>query len=467
MNRFIQLIALLFLSNSLRADETGTPTAPFALLRDSASNSTQEGLGRIQVDRSLFVKCESDFADLRLFRVRGEEVLEWPFLVRETRPRTREIAPQEISSTIIAFDKTSEDLLVYTVELPGDSPQISKMRIHTPLRNFEKTVSVYAKKREGEWSLLIGGFLIHDREAFVDFRRTDVDFARGVYDQIRIQLEDATDEQQSDLRRVTETLGAPSGPQVTESTTVKTRNFRVDKFTFFTPKKPRLPERGIVKYPLEIISQKQVAENEEERKKETEIILETGTIPINQLALTAAGSNFSRKVRIEIPRKDDPGKWREISQDTIHRYDLAGLKEEKLSLRLPETQVEQIRLIIENGDNRPIQVESAKGNGPLVELVFLTEPSDSWQVAYHAPAAKLQKPKYDTAVLQRAEREGIARESIVMSDPRPNPDFDERSGIDLPPWFAKKWILHTLIAFVVGILIWVLYGAAQKIEAVE
>ena len=341
------------------------------------------------------------------------------------------------------------------------------MRIHTPLRNFEKTVSVYAKKREGEWSLLIGGFLIHDREAFVDFRRTDVDFARGVYDQIRIQLEDATDEQQSDLRRVTETLGAPSGPQVTESTTVKTRNFRVDKFTFFTPKKPRLPERGVVKYPLEIISKKQVVENEGERKKETEIILETGTIPINQLALTAAGSNFSRKVRIEIPRKDDPGKWREISQDTIHRYDLAGLKEEKLSLRLPETQVEQIRLIIENGDNRPIQVESAKGNGPLVELVFLTKPNDSWQVAYHAPAAKLQKPNYDTAVLQRAEREGIARESIVMSDPRPNPDFDERAGIDLPPWFAKKWILHTLIAFVVGILIWVLYGAARKIEAVE
>ncbi|MDC0301012.1 hypothetical protein OAK84_00250, partial [Akkermansiaceae bacterium] len=150
-----------------------------------------------------------------------------------------------------------------------------------------------------------------------------------------------------------------------------------------------------------------------------------------------------------------------------HRYDLAGLKEEKLSLRFPETQVEQIRLIIENGDNRPIQVESAKGNGPLVELVFLTKPNDSWQVAYHAPAVKLQKPKYDTAILQRAEREGIARESIVMSDPRPNPDFDERAGIDLPPWFAKKWILHTLIAFVVGILIWVLYGAARKIEAVE
>ena len=48
-----------------------------------------------------------------------------------------------------------------------------------------------------------------------------------------------------------------------------------------------------------------------------------------------------------------------------------------------------------------------------------------------------------------------------------NPDFDERAGIDLPPWFAKKWILHALIAFVVGILIWVLYGAARKIEAVE
>ena len=467
MNRFIQLLTLLFLSNSLRADETWPPTAPFAFLRDCASNSSQEGLGRIQVDRSLFAKCESDFADLRLFRVREEEVLEWPFLVRETRPRKREIAPQEISSAIVAFDKTSEDLLVYTVELPEGSPQISKMRIHTPLRNFEKTVSVYAKEREGEWFLLIGEFLIHDRGAFVDFRRTDIDFPGGDYDQIRIQLEDATDEQQSDLRRVTETLGVASGPQVTESTTIKTRNFRVDKFTFFTPKQPRLPERGIVRYPLEIISQKQVVENEGEKKKETEIILETGTIPINQLALRTVGSNFCRKVRIEIPRKDDPEKWREINQDTIHRYDLAGLKEEKLSLRFPETQVEHIRLIIENGDNRPIQVESTKGSGPLVELVFLTEPNDSWQIAYHAPAIELQKPDYDTAVLQRAEREGIARETIAMSNPRPNPDFDKRAGIDLPPWFATKWILHTLIAFVVGILIWVLYGAARKIEAVE
>ena len=467
MNRFILFLASLFLSNPSWADEMLPPTAPFALLRDSASSSTQEGLGRIKVDRALFEKSKSNFADLRLFRVREEEVLEWPFLVRETRPRKREIAPQEVSSTIIAFDKTSEDLLVYTVELPENSPHISKMRIHTPLRNFEKTVSVYAKKREGEWSLLIGDFLIHDREAFVDFRRTNVDLPVGDYDQIRIQLEDATDEQQSDLRRVTKTLGAPSGPQVTESTTVKTRDFRVDKFTFFTPKKPRLPERGIVKYPLEIISQKQIAENEGKKKKETEIILEAGTIPINQLVLTVEENNFRRKVRIEIPREDDPEKWRAISQDTIHRYDLAGLKEEKLSFRFPETQVEQIRLLIENGDNRPIQVKSAKGTGPLVELVFLTKPNDSWQIAYHAPAAKLQKPNYDTAVVQRAEREGIARESIVMSDPRPNPDFDGRAGIDLPPWFAKKWLLHTVIAFVVGILIWVLYGAARKIEAVE
>ena len=256
MNRFILFLASLFLSNPSWADEMLPPTAPFALLRDSASSSTQEGLGRIKVDRALFEKSKSNFADLRLFRVREEEVLEWPFLVRETRPRKREIAPQEVSSTIVAFDKSSEDMLVYTVEFPEGSRQISKMRIHTPLRNFEKTVSVYAKKGEGEWSLLIGEFLIHDREAFVDFRRTDIDLPVGDYDQIRIQLEDATDEQQSDLRRVTKTLGAPSGPQVTESITVKTRDFRVDKFTFFTPKKPRLPERGIVKYPLEIISQK-------------------------------------------------------------------------------------------------------------------------------------------------------------------------------------------------------------------
>jgi hypothetical protein len=100
-------------------------------------------------------------------------------------------------------------------------------------------------------------------------------------------------------------------------------------------------------------------------------------------------------------------------------------------------------------------------------LVFLTEPNDSWQVAYHSPAAELKKPDYDTAILQRAESEDVPEETIAMSDPRPNPDFDGRAGINLPPWFAKKWILHTLIAFVVGILIWVLYGAVRKIEAVD
>ena len=468
MIRSLTFLTLLCLSSPAWAEEAiEDPTAPFALIRNSVSASGQEGLGRIEVDAALFEKSDSSFADVRLFRIREEELLEWPYLVRETRPRRKEVAPREVSSEIVAFDKSSEDLLVYTVELPEKSPEISQLRIHTPLRNFEKTVSVFGKSKDENWTPLVSDFLIYDREAFVDFRRTDIPLPKGHYDQIRIQLEDATDEQQSDLRRVTKTLGNPSGPQVTESTTVKTRNFRVDRFSFFTPKQPRQPERGQVTYPIQIVSQELIAKEGREEKTDSEIILETKTIPLDQISLTIPERNFRRAVRIEVPRKDDPEKWRSIGSDTIHRYDLAGLEEEKLNLRFSEIQADRIRLVIDNGDNRPIAVSSAKGMGPLVEFVFLTEPGDQWQLAYHAPAAELERPDYDTAVLQRAESEGIAEEGLTLSDPSPNPVYDESAGITLPPWFAQKWILHLLIAAVVALLIWVLYGAAKKVEAVE
>lgn len=467
MNRLYAFLTVLFLSSPLWGEEATDPTAPFSLLRESSSASTLEGLGRIKVDHSLFKNSEEDFADVRLYRIRGEEKLEWPFLVRETRPRKREIEPRELSSEIVAFDKSEEDILDYTVKLPEDSPEVATLRIQTPLRNFEKTVSVFAKGAGEEWAPLIEKVLIYDREQFVDFRRTNIDLPVGKYELIRIRLEDATDEQQSDLRRVTRTLGKPSGPETTESTTIKTRNFRVDRFSFLTPKKPSLPQRGIVTYPLKILSQEQVAKVEGEEKKETEIILESDTIPLRRLLLSVAEKNFRRSVRIEVPTESDPEQWRSIGRESIHRYDLGGLKEEDLTIAIPETQAEQIRLLIENGDNRPIEVESVKGQGPLFEIVFQTEPDDQWQLAYHAPTADLKRPDYDTAVLERAENEGIAEETISLGDPETNPIYDESAGVSVPLWFAERWVLHVLIAAVVAILIWVLYGAARKIETVE
>lgn len=461
MNRFLFFTSVLLTGAVLRGEETVDPTAPFSLVRESQSSSSLEGLGRIVADRSLFANTREGFSDVRLFRLRDDEILEWPYLVRETRPRKRSVSARSIDTEIVAFDKTNEEELIHTLSLPAKSPAIDTLQIHSPLRNFEKTVTVYGRETTaGEWSLLVDRFLIYDRQEYVDFRRTRVGIPLANYRMLRVHLGKASDEQQSELKRVTKTLGG--SPGVTESFTVETRKFRVDRFTVLTPALPKEPSRGIVNYPASISGRE---ENQEER--ETHLLLDTGTAPLSRIELDVSDRNFRRVVRIEKKRNGESDEWIEIGRSTIHRYDVAGLEEEDLVVEFPEAREKELRLAIENGDDRPLDVGSASGVGPLVELVFLTEPGDRWNLYFNAPEADLKRPDYDTAVIEKAESTGVPREGIGLAPAHDNPAFDREAGISAPPWFAEKWILHLLIAGVVAILIRVLYQAARRVEGEE
>ncbi len=462
MTRILLLTCALFLPLLGQSDEILDPAAPFAWIRQSESASSKEGLGKIVVDPELFQHSEENFSDVRLFRIRDEEQLEWPFQIRETRPIKRKTPPRPINSEVLSFDKTNEEELVYIVSLPSKAPPVGSLTIHTPLRNFEKTVSVSGSPDGENWESLVSEFLIYDREVFLDFRRTKVNLPANNHRQFRIQVRNASDEQQSALRNITRTLGEDSEKIIEESLSVTVRNFRVDHFTFHTPEKPSEPTRGEMSYPVTLVSQ-ETGEGE----KTSEVVLEVGTAPLYRLTVAVEDRNFRRNLRIEVPRKDKLMEWRTIDRKSIHRYEVAGLKEEDLTLDFSEISPERIRLVFENGDNRPLKIESAQGFGPLHEIVFLTEPGDQWMLAYEVPASTLSRPDYDIAVLKRAEEAGVPEEEILLSEQTSNPVYDETAGLNIPPWFAKKWLLHLLIAGVVAILIWVLYRAASQIEASE
>jgi len=86
-----------------------------------------------------------------------------------------------------------------------------RLWIETPLRDFEKFVDVYGSLDEANWEPLLEGELIFERERFVDFRRTELKLPVNEFTSYKVVIANATDEQRSSVREVTEAISDREG----------------------------------------------------------------------------------------------------------------------------------------------------------------------------------------------------------------------------------------------------------------
>lgn len=448
------------LISALIAEESGSSQwAGLRFERPLASVSSEEGLGVVEIDAELFANCREGLPDLRLLRIRGEERIEWPYLLRVRDDRGRHRGAVEF--TMRDFEKTAEGDLIYLLERESVSPRVTELRLATPLRNFEKTVSIDIGEDGESWDPLLEEALVYDRRAYFDFRRTTAEFPASDARWFRVRIRDATDEQRSALREVTRKMDSQQGWLVEETLSVRTRPFRVDRFTLLPEDEDEAEPSGRA-YPLEFLS---VGRNED--NGDTEVLIDTRSIPLDRIELQTSDRNFHRAVRVDVPRDRNQERgdeeWREIGGDSVHRYKLADLSEQDLAIRFREVSADRMRLRIENGDSPEVSIDAVKGFGPNHELVFLSQPGDEWKLLYGDAMGRVDKPDYDTTVIRRAAEEQVPEERLGLATARPNPLHD---GGNIPgsPWFAQRWILHVIIALVVALLVWVLVRVARNVE---
>jgi len=460
MNRFI-LPILGFLAAPISwADElpeSGFDPAPFPELREIGEIRSETGLFRIPMDTGL----HRSFRTLRLAKKKGEAWQEIPMVSQRVAGPKKIVdflAPHRVETLVETPGGALEIVVSFENTLQGPI----RLEIDTPLSDFEKGVSIASPGNDGAWKEVLSDGVIFDHRRFLDFRHTSVEVPAVNSRTLRLRITDATDLQRSRLREITRTVGDASGLNVTESSSVETRAFRIDGLRFvLSPdqarSKPLLNASGRDINPLSITAQTNLPDGS------TEIMLDAGNLPIDHLFLKTPDRNFRRGISVEVPGPGDS--WRTIHRTHLHSYEVGDFRDERLSIPLPETRAARWRLLIENGANAPVTFSAISGEGPAYEILFLADPGDQPRLFLGGDETTLTKAPLDTAAIAAAIQRNVTTENVVPGNARPNPAYRaEAAGAAGPGFLDSKPALWSIIALAVAVLIAVLYQAMRKIE---
>ncbi|MBU6178640.1 MAG: DUF3999 family protein [Verrucomicrobia bacterium] len=432
-------------------------SAPYRLRREAKTPASDAGFFRIPVDAELYRHSGRDFAALRLAAERNGSLIGLPWIIRPVPRPAAPSRPERLFHRIESFEEAPDHSIELVVALADGSPAAARLEIATPLRDFEKGVTVSIPGEGGSWSVLVGDAFVFDHTRFLDFRHTTVTLPETQARRFRIRIADATDEQRSRVREITRTVGEASGTTVSETSRTETRSFRVDELRFHAAPEPAEtgdPDRE--RHVLALLSQETTAGGE------TELLLDGGNLPLDRIAFTTESRNFRRPVSIQIPAEGDT--WRTVHRGTLHVYDVGGFHDESLSLAVPGFQSDRYRIVVENGENPPVVFAGASGETRTRDLVFLADPGDRPVVFLGGDDATLTKPSLDTAAIDAALSRSVRAATLLLGETTSNP-----ANRDIvppgPSLLESRGVLWSVIAVAVAVLIAALYGALRKIDA--
>lgn len=459
MIRLLSLILLIVLGVSAGG---AVDTDVFEYRRFVETKITREGLGTIDLDRDIFSRTEDHFPDLRLFQEKGGVAVEVPFVVT----RVPDIRPAgsavRIPAEVLSFDQLDSGDVEIRVRLKNMKAGAAMLELKTPLRNFEKSVSVSGVSESGEVTELVTEKLIFDYESFLDFRRTTIVLPENRYEEFLVHVAKATDKQRSSVKQLTRTISPGVGTTTQQSESVETRQFRIDELSFYTARVPREDALSIRSEQLKIIEVR-----EDSEQKQTQILFQGDRVPVDSLIFQTGDRNFKRRIEVQVPVNHEEDLWRTIHTGSIHRYDLGEIEDDNLTLSFSEQRSVLFRLLIHNRDSPSISIQDIVGVGEIYELRFIVEPREaasqeaSYQVLFGGRGS-IERPDYDVAAIEAAIPGKIERLELELGPIEKNPTFK------LPPvkgpGLNQAWILWIAIAVAVGGLLFVLLKTAKYID---
>lgn len=355
----------------------------------------------VALDAHVYANSLPDLADVRVFNQAGREV---PRVILPERDYTFEERHTQRAARITRLEPLAEGGLAVECELERtNAMSLTQVRLSTPLRNYEQTVTVFVPGPEGAWRPLKAAEPLFDYSRYADVSKETVDLPAVTNRQFRLVIGQADDQVFSSYTSLTEELaGGQTTQRLFKRYSVESRPFRIDAVTF------RDTERQAVANTKreERVAARGVAVEEDAGQKATLLTLEAGRYPVIGIEVAPEQQNFERRVTVEAPA---PGGWRKIREGRVMRSRLPGVApEERLEVALDETRAERLRVRIHNDDNPPLTF----GDGGLslvlhrYRVAFIAEKGGRYRLVYGNPEIQAP-PVYEqgvTAYLGRGQK---------------------------------------------------------------
>lgn len=302
----------------------------------------------------MFEKTAADFADIRIFGfTASKDTIEAPYLLKSASEKIEQV---EVPFTLINQSKNKQEYF-FTFETPVASA-INQIQLDFKSNNFDWKVGLEGSQDQQEWFTLLTDYrILSINTENTRFQYNQVHFPAAKYRYFRLVIPSA------------------DPPEL-----------RVAKLLLST-----VTAGSYNTYPI-----KSQTVEEDKKNKVTVIHLELkSAVPVSKLTLSVKNKyDYFRPIHISYltdsvqTEKGWKYTYRQLTSGTLNSV-------EKSEFNLESTLLKKLKLVIENQDNVPLQIDSVKVEGYVHELVVrFTEPA-TYFLTYGNPF--LQKPNYDIA----------------------------------------------------------------------
>ncbi|MFC1671543.1 DUF3999 family protein [Planctomycetota bacterium] len=386
------------------------------------------GVVETAVTPEVFDAARSDLADLRVGSAAGDE---GAYVLRRAQG-TSHRTPLDVklyNRTYVAGKQSS-----VTIDF-GSAVMKNRIDVETPGTNFRRRVVVEGSDDGAKWQTVRDGAFLF---------RVQAGAGGGEYDKRSVTLSDNNQR----YLRVTVFNGGDD-PDRVEVKDVKARRLvRV------------LPETVPV-----VVAGSEV--KQDEKKRCTYVTLDLGyrNLPLHDLTLRFADGNFFRRVSVEgrnrterivktrvedgpAREKTVPEPWNRIRGGVLYRYATGGGADEELTLGITGTAYRYLRIEIQNGDDPPLQFQSASANRLVHYLVFPPQADGAHFLYLGNPDAR--SPRYDLShYVDRLRGEGVTPASLGAMTANPH----YRAEGPTIPWSEQfQWVIWLALLAVFGVL---------------
>jgi hypothetical protein len=455
-------LVLAFIAAGLFAGEADS----FAVRRAVADTTEREELAAIELDRDVYAATREGFPDLRLHDAAGQAV---PFLIqRYTRTSsvwTEQAQPARRVQDLVPDPEGNR--LEVIVEPPRQEPPRREppawIELVTPIRDFEKRVSVYLPAPNGAWQALTENQPVYDYSRFMDVRRCRIQLPQApAAERYRLVIGEVTESTASAFVELTTRSGGAQPDEETLRRILHRRDFRIDRIDFgYRSLEERRDVPVWADFPLHITAMERDA-----KEGVTRLTVDSGRLPAATLRFAIADRNVSRAVHVEVRRALDDGtlQWQRLGQGTLRNLDFRDVQEESMAVSIAETRALELRLVIVDKDSAPLTVQGVTAVCPVYRVLFLARPGATYQLAYGSRDAP--SPRYDTEVLQRLfDRKDREVRTLRLQA------ADEAASYPLESPLARALNSRTTLLLVLGLAVAVLalatVAAARRIHRDE
>ena len=404
-------------------------------------------LAELRLDAAICADTRPDFPDLRLFNLATSN--ETPRAVQPLFTTRERITRTTILAQATELRELPGNRIDARFDLAPDTPAATGLTIHTPLKDFIRSVRISGSD-DGQFWHPLAEAEIFDYSRFMDLRRADIALPPNNCRHFSIEINNASEQRAQPLIHLVQA----NGQDQRVATDLLQTPFRISGVEFWQetsvlanddPVLQEWPHAGLK------VGQNRYAHT-------TEITLDTRGAPVTRLDLETSARNFNRVASVQVPAViNGRNSWRTIADGIVSCIDLPGFATNRLSVSFPEQRVPQLRLIIQNTDNPALDITAVRPYGPVYRLLWLADPGANYFLAYGNE--QLPAPDYDLAAIRTALEKGIPADLWHLA-PAPAPAPRPSGG--LGAFLARPAVFGTLLGLAALALLALLARALRK-----